>query len=148
MGLVARRFALLVLVASIIGCDRVTKHLAASVLAGLPGRSYLADVIRLEYAENPGGFLSLGADLPPPLRTALFTLVAGIILGATIIAALRLRWTGRPLIGLCLVFAGGASNLADRIAQGRAVDFMNVGLGPLRSGIFNVADVAIMVGVA
>jgi signal peptidase II len=27
------------------------------------------------------------------------------------------------------------------------VDFLNVGIGPLRTGIFNVADVAIMVGV-
>jgi len=143
-----RRLGLLALVASIIGCDRVTKQLAASTLAGVPGRSYLADMIRLEYAENPGGFLSLGAHLSPLLRTGLFTLVAGVILCATIIAALRLRWTGRPLIGLCLVFAGGASNLADRIAQGRAVDFMNVGLGTLRTGIFNVADVAIMAGVA
>jgi signal peptidase II len=45
------------------------------------------------------------------------------------------------------VVAGGASNWIDRLAFGRVVDFMNVGLGPLRTGIFNVADVAIMVGV-
>ena len=28
------------------------------------------------------------------------------------------------------------------------VDFLNVGIGPLRTGIFNVADMAIMLGVA
>jgi signal peptidase II len=27
-------------------------------------------------------------------------------------------------------------------------DFINVGIGPLRTGIFNVADVAIMLGAA
>jgi signal peptidase II len=27
------------------------------------------------------------------------------------------------------------------------IDFMNVGIGPLRTGIFNVADMAIMLGV-
>jgi signal peptidase II len=27
------------------------------------------------------------------------------------------------------------------------VDFLNVGIGPLRTGIFNVADMAIMTGV-
>ena len=42
--------------------------------------------------------------------------------------------------------AGGASNLADRIIYGMVIDFMNVGIGPLRTGIFNVADMAIMLG--
>jgi len=28
------------------------------------------------------------------------------------------------------------------------VDFLNVGVGPVRTGIFNVADVAIMLGAA
>jgi lipoprotein signal peptidase len=41
----------------------------------LPSRSFLADTFRLEYSENTGAFLSLGADWPRPLRTAVF--VAG-----------------------------------------------------------------------
>jgi signal peptidase II len=51
-------------------------------------------------------------------------------------------------MGVCLVLAGGASNWVDRVVRGSVVDFLNVGVGPLRTGIFNVADVAIMVGVA
>ena len=43
--------------------------------------------------------------------------------------------------------AGGTSNLVDRIAYGMVIDFVNVGVGPVRTGIFNVADVAIMLGV-
>ena len=62
--------------------------------------------------------------------------------------AVRFRWHGWSLIGVCLVLAGGASNWVDRVARGSVVDFMNVGVGPIRTGIFNVADVAIMVGVA
>jgi signal peptidase II len=50
--------------ASTIGCDRVTKHMAAALLADKPPQSFLADSVRLEYAENAGGFLSLGAGLP------------------------------------------------------------------------------------
>jgi signal peptidase II len=38
------------------------------------------------------------------------------------------------------------SNWLDRLASGRVVDFINIGFGPLRTGIFNVADVAIMFG--
>jgi signal peptidase II len=60
----------------------------------------------------------------------------------------RLRWSGPALLGLAFFVAGGASNLADRLARGTVTDFINVGVGPLRTGIFNVADVAIMLGAA
>ena len=38
--------------------------------------------------------------------------------------------------------------LVDRIVAGHVVDFMIVGYGPLRTGVFNVADVALMLGAA
>ena len=59
-----------------------------------------------------------------------------------------LRHLPPALFGLALVAAGSLSNFADRVAYGRVIDFLNVGIGGLRTGIFNVADVAIMVGVA
>jgi signal peptidase II len=62
-------------------------------------------------------------------------------------AALRFRWRGWLLIGAALVIAGGTSNWIDRVIAGKVVDFIVVGIGPLRTGVFNVADVAIMVGV-
>ncbi|MCK7471140.1 MAG: signal peptidase II [Desulfomicrobium escambiense] len=50
-------------------------------------------------------------------------------------------------VALSLIVGGGLSNLIDRIAYGgNVVDFLNIGLGSLRTGIFNIADVAIMVG--
>jgi signal peptidase II len=142
------RLVLLVAIAGTIGCDRATKYIAASTLLGTPGRSFLADTVRLEYVENSGGFLSLGAQLPPPLRTGVFTVGTGLALLALVGAAIRFRWSGWPLLGLSLFVAGGASNWVDRVARGSVIDFINVGVGPLRTGIFNVADVAIMLGVA
>jgi signal peptidase II len=45
---------------------------------------------------------------------------------------------------MAAVVAGGAGNLVDRIwFQGGVVDFLNVGFGNLRTGIFNVADMYI-----
>jgi signal peptidase II len=130
-----------------IGCDHATKHIASTRLQGMPAQSFLGDTIRLQYAENPGGFLSLGADLPPLFRTGVFTVGTGIALLALTIAALRLRWTGWPLVGLTLFVAGGASNWMDRVARGSVVDFINIGIGDVRTGIFNVADMALMAGV-
>jgi signal peptidase II len=141
------RVAALVLLLSTVGCDRVTKHIAATTLAGSPGRSYLGGIFRLEYAENSGAFLSLGSTLPDWARTALLIFAAAAGLIAVAVASIKLRWAGWPLSGAMLFIAGGASNLTDRIAHGRVVDFMNVGVGSLRTGIFNVADIALMVGV-
>jgi len=134
------------LILTTIGCDRFTKHLASTRLADAPPRSFLGDTFRLEYAENTGAFLSLGSTLPDTVRTGLLTF--GVALGLIVVAvvALKKRWVGWPLAGAALIWAGGVSNLVDRAIQGRVVDFMNVGLGSLRTGIFNVADVAILGG--
>ena len=58
--------------------------------------------------------------------------------------AARFKWSRLAGVGLVLFLAGGISNLVDRIAMGSVIDFLNIGIGPVRTGIFNVADVAIM----
>ena len=144
----ARRWgAVAAIVVLTVAGDRATKHLATRRLAGAAVRSYLSDTVRVEYTENRGGFLGLGATLPSPVRTAVFT-AGTLALLAVVSAVLARRGTGTAAtVGLSLLWAGGASNLADRVARGAVVDFLNLGLGPLRTGIFNLADVAITAGV-
>jgi signal peptidase II len=133
-------------VTSTVACDRVTKVAAAHGLAGQPRLSFLGDLFRLEYAENRGGFLSLGAGLPEPARVWLFILGTAALLAWVGITLARHVLGGRRPLGLALLWAGGVANLADRVVRGYVVDFLNVGLGPVRTGIFNVADVAITFG--
>jgi signal peptidase II len=137
----------MLVMASTIGCDRVTKHIATALLADKPPQSFLADSVRLEYAENAGGFLSLGAGLPPVVRTSLFTIMTGLALVVLLVTLLRSRSSSWRALGLALFVAGGVSNWIDRVVNGSVVDFMNVGVGWLRTGIFNFADVAIMAGI-
>lgn len=139
---------LCLLLAATAGCDRVTKHFAATSLAGLPAQSYLGGAVRLDYHENPGGFLSAGANWQPEVRAAVFQVANGIFLLATLIIASRSKWSRLAAVGLICFLAGGLSNLVDRVTMGSVIDFMNVGIGSWRTGIFNVADVAIMAGVA
>lgn len=143
----ALRLALVATVVTTVGCDRVTKHVATAELAGRPVRSLLADTIRLAYVQNTGGFLSLGADLPEAARTSVFIVATGILLLALVAYGIRLRWRGWAAFGLALFVAGGVSNWVDRVLHGSVIDFINVGVGPLRTGVFNVADVAILTGV-
>jgi signal peptidase II len=140
--------SLLIVVLTTIGCDHATKYAARVSLQNTPHRSYFGNMIRISYAENTGGFLSLGANLPTAHRTVLFTAITGVVLlglGALVFRGRLDRITG---LGMALFVAGGVSNWIDRVLRGSVVDFLNLGIGSLRTGIFNVADVAIMLGAA
>lgn len=130
------------------GFDQMTKGIARKKLAPVPPISLLNDTIRIQYSENTGATLGAGANLPEGVRFELFVLLNGLISIATLISALKMRDLRlAQVIGLLLVASGGLGNLLDRIFnQGAAIDFLNLGIGPLRTGIFNVADVLIIAG--
>jgi signal peptidase II len=113
---------------------------------GAPTQSHFAGTVQLEYAENTGAFLSLGSQLPDWARTTLLRVGVALALATLVLIALKYQWSGVALAGASLTFAGGVSNLLDRILRGSVVDFMSIGVGSIRTGIFNVADVAIIVG--
>lgn len=133
-----------------IGCDQATKRVAVNALKGAAPSSFLGDTFRLQYAENPGAFLSLGADLEPGMRHWLLVVAVGVVLAGFLAYALMNRRLGLAAVsGLALLAGGGISNWLDRVFSGGVVvDFMNMGIGPVRTGIFNVADIAIMAGAA
>ncbi len=130
-----------------IGLDRWTKIWATEELYGQPTRSYLNDMFRLLYVENTGAFLSLGSGLSDQLRYWLLTLLPALLLVGLLLYTLLHRDMLRPhVIAFSFILAGGLSNIYDRILEGSVVDFMNMGIGSLRTGIFNVADMSIMLG--
>jgi signal peptidase II len=142
----SRLLLVLAIILSTIACDRVSKRYAERALADRPRRSYLGDTLRVQYTENAGAFLSLGAQLPPRVRLVLLGGAPLVLLAGVGLLLVRRTTTGALAVGLSLLWAGGASNLADRVERGRVVDFLNVGIGGLRTGIFNVADMAITFG--
>jgi signal peptidase II len=145
---IVRAVLLAATVVSTVGCDQATKHIARMHLAGSAPLSFLGGSVHLTLTQNEGGFLSLGSSLPPGLRSTVFQLsVAGGLLVAAVylVRIANLRFSG--LLCAWLLWAGGLSNLLDRVLfEGHVTDFMIVGLGPLRTGVFNVADIAIMAG--
>ena len=131
------------------GCDQAAKAIARGALESSPPVTLLGGAVRLEYMENAGAFLSLGANLPPTAR-----FLVGVVFVAAALAALlvfTLHGTGlspRQKTGMMLILGGGLGNLIDRLANaGQVIDFVSLGIGPLRTGIFNLADVAITAGV-
>jgi signal peptidase II len=58
---------------SCVGCDQVTKNIAKHNLTKFETISFLNDTLRLQYAENQGAFLSLGATIPENMRYLILT---------------------------------------------------------------------------
>ncbi len=143
------RFSLVVLLLVLcMGCDRVTKNIARETLFDSPAISLLHGSIRLQYTENPGAMLGLGAHLSKELRF----LVLVIFTSASLLLTLAYTITARDLdlwqwLGMSLLSGGGLGNLVDRLFNaGVVTDFVVLGIGPLRTGVFNWADVLIVMG--
>ncbi len=134
--------------------DQWTKHLATEHLKHTPTKSWLSDTFRLQYATNEGAFLSLGANLPPAARYWVLTIGVGLLLFMLCIYALfserlwKTKLDDMQVGAYSLIASGGFSNWVDRARfEGSVVDFMNMGIGSLRTGVFNVADLAIVAGI-
>jgi signal peptidase II len=133
-----------------VGCDHAAKQAAEQWLAGTAGVSLLGGAVRFELVANPGAFLSLGARLPEAVREALLIGLVPMLLLGVGWAVLRSPGATRTQVAaFALIAGGGLANWLDRLAnEGAVTDFVSLGLGPLRTGIFNLADLAIMAGLA
>jgi len=138
-----------VLLLACVGCDQVSKGVVRNNIVLGHSRSFMGDTFRLTHVENPGAFLSAGASLPEGVRVAVFQVGVGLIVLALLYFALFGRQQdARGVTGFALLAASGLGNLIDRIVlDGHVTDFLNIGFGSLRTGIFNVADVLGVVGV-
>ena len=146
---IAKRFALiLVVLVGCAGCDQTTKSIAQSCLPSTEAWSFLGDTVRLQLTHNAGAFLGLGSSMPEVWRHAIFS-VGGIavLFGLLVYALLSKHLRPAGVLAIALYFAGGVSNVIDRWSHdGYVVDFINVGIGSVRTGIFNFADMFIMAG--
>jgi len=129
------------------GLDRLTKLLASSYLQGKRGFSFLYDTVVLRYAENSGAFLSMGARWPDWLKYAVLLVLPTLLCLYGLYYCLFRERDLWKTIFLVSALAGGLGNLVDRSINGfMVVDFLNFGIGRLRTGVLNVADLSITFG--
>ncbi len=132
-----------------VGCDHASKHAAGLLLTSAERITLAGGLVQFQLTSNPGAFLSAGAGLPEPVRHVLLVGLVPILLTFICFHFLRSSRASRgEWMALGLVAGGGLGNWLDRVLHDGAVtDFVSVGVGPLRTGIFNLADVAIVAGV-
>ena len=131
-----------------IGCDQLLKQVARTFLQYSPPISFLNDIARLQYAENRGIMLSIGASLSPEMRFWIFIVAVGLLLMAMLAYILWSPEMDRTqTVAWALIVSGGLGNLIDRITKnGAVIDFISIGFGVIRTAVFNLADALVFAG--
>ena len=120
----------------------------------MPPKEVIKGRVAFVLARNPGGAWGMLHDQPEKIRKPFF-IVVSVVAVIVIVSMYRkldvrqhaLKW------GLPLVLGGALGNLVDRIRYGKVIDFIDVvywtskDKGPLHWPTFNVADIAICIGV-
>jgi signal peptidase II len=146
-GKLIRTIGILILLASNIGCDQVSKSMVRERLDKHERVKLAGDYFIMTRVENTGAFLSMGNSLPVPLRILLLSVLPALVMayGLYFLFTKRsLSWA--TMLGLCFIIGGGIGNLYDRIVYGSVTDFLHMDFVIFRTGIFNMADVSIMIG--
>ena len=154
-----RRFSLLALSTTlIVALDQWSKIAAVKALSPDGQLPEQAELIRtklhrvtetwfnLRLAGNKGAAWSIFRDMPDGLRVPFFVVISVVALGV-ILHLFRKANSKLMLTSLALILAGAAGNLIDRIRLGFVVDFIQWYWKDFYWPTFNVADIAISVGV-
>lgn len=134
--------------AAAVALDQWTKWL---VLQSIPlqGRvPVVTSLFDLVHVRNRGGAFGLFASLHAGWRGPIFLLLS-IAAIALVVGMIRKAPAGRwgLITALSLVLGGAIGNLIDRIRLGEVIDFLDFYRGRYHWPAFNVADIAIVVGV-
>jgi signal peptidase II len=131
-----------------IGCDQVSKHIVRNNISYYEHISIIKDHFTLTKVENSGAFLSLGDNMPYVFRLIILTGIPLLFLGYGIYFLFTKRNLSINMqIALCFLIGGGIGNLYDRIVHGSVTDFMHLNFYFFQTGVFNFADISIMIGV-
>ncbi len=128
----------------VVGMVVISDTLADTAIRGarVPSTAIAGDLLRLTPSANQGIALGLLSDAGP----AVVILLTGLALAVAFASVRRVRGTlFRAAIWLLL--GGGVANLIERVAHGRVLDYVDLGLGNARWPTFNLADVAISLAV-
>jgi signal peptidase II len=127
--------------------DQLTKRFATALLKGRRPAAYLKNLVVFYYAENSGAFLSLGSGWNLSFKYFVFIIIPiGFCTAILVYLMIREKETIRIVLLSCIA-GGGIGNLIDRLFnEFRVVDFLNFGVGNIRTGVLNVADLSVTFG--
>ena len=131
-----------------IGCDQISKNVVRNNVEVRSKTEIIGEKFILTNVENSGVFLGMGSNLNPVLKFILL-LVLPVVVLLVVLRYLLIKkdLDNMTIVGLSFIVGGGIGNLYDRILYSSVTDFFHIDLGGIfKTGIFNMADVSVMVG--
>lgn len=145
---VLRTFVILMILSVNIGCDQISKTIVRQKLDYNEQIGLVNNYLTITKVENSGAFLSLGDSLSEPVRIILLIVIPIIVIGiAFIYLLLKYNLSNLTTLGICLIIGGGIGNMFDRVIYGTVTDFLHIDFIIFQTGVFNIADFSIMIGV-
>ena len=143
------RWSFLVLMLTLnFGCDQISKKIVRNEISDYEHISIIKDRFTLLKVENTGAFLSLGDQMPYIFRLIILTGLPLFFLGYGLyFLFFKKNLPSTMQIALCFLIGGGIGNLYDRIVHGSVTDFMHIDFYIFQTGVFNFADISIMIGI-
>ena len=120
--------------------DQAIKHLVRTTMVQGQSIPIIENIFHITYIENPGAAFGILAN-----QRMLFLILTAVIVGVMIYLYCSLsNKKSLTAISLGIVVSGAIGNFIDRFMQGTVTDFLDFRIWP----IFNIADIAICVGLA
>jgi signal peptidase II len=131
-----------------IGCDQVSKRMVRKNILFYENIGYFNNHLIITKVENTGAFLSVGNGLSRSKRKILLLAIPAVLLALGFIYLLfKSSISKATLTGFSFVIGGGIANIFDRIYYGSVTDFLYIDFGFFHTGVFNLADLSIVIGV-
>jgi len=146
---VIKKVIIIALVLLNIGCDQISKNVVRKNIDARETIELIGQNFILTKVENSGAMLGFGSELSPILKIIFLQALPVLVLLVLLVRILRKSDMNKWLIfAFACVIGGGIGNLIDRIAYGEVTDFFHIDLGGyFKTGIFNMADVSVTMGV-
>lgn len=137
---------MLVLFAALLGTDIMIKNWVEEELDPGEEREFPGDKIVIRKVYNRGFLLNLFDEYPAAVKGMSLLAGAGVLVWDCLTLAKKRNYIGK--LGMAFVSAGAASNLFDRLAKGKVVDYIGLrtekkSLGRITA---NLGDIYLVIG--
>ena len=130
-----------------IGLDQITKHIVRAEVVPGSRTEVVGELLQLMNVENSGAFLGMGSESHPMIKLIFLLILPVIVLGVVLYYLFTNTELDKfSIVGFSAVAGGGIANLYDRFMFGSVTDFLFMDFGFVQTGIFNVADLSVTIG--
>ena len=145
---ILRKIGIIGIILLNIGCDQISKNIVRNTVEPRAYIQIYEDYFILSNVENTGAMLGFGENLSPILKLIFLQTLPLLVLLVLLFRLLyKMQHNKWLIMAFAFVIGGGLSNIIDRILLGYVTDFFQIKRGFFKTGILNMADVSVTMGV-